>query len=279
MADIDGPRYVMISPVKSKSYVKMFHSTLTFPFYLSSKLCSSEKTEFSNVSRNNKKNLFFAIVELFCRQAAKAKQAGQKEQDDAQHVRQVEMRKAELKAEVQKAGEQEKTKRLEIQQQLQLAKNEQQRIEAREIAKLKLEEEKTKQLQFDYQDKRDRANDRARQSKLEYETNAAKSELEVWLEQEKSNRVKAQNEQKRMETEAVEHTKQLEIALKIVTKLVQIGTDKTTINTQLSKMLGGEFPEEIGKVNIPSFPNTTKFKNITKEQLKVRKIRPQSVHN
>ena len=34
MADIDGPRYVVISPVKSKSYVKMFHSTLTFPLSL-----------------------------------------------------------------------------------------------------------------------------------------------------------------------------------------------------------------------------------------------------
>ena len=96
----------------------------------------------------------------------------------------------------------------------------------------------------------------------------------MWLEQEKSKRVNAQNEQKRKETEAVERTKQLGIVVQMVTKLAEIGTDKATINAQLWKMLGGEFSEEIGKVNIPSFPNSMKFKffeNMTKEQPKVSK--------
>ncbi|XP_064400186.1 inner centromere protein B-like [Halichondria panicea] len=215
----------------------------------------------------------------------------------AAHTRQLEIRQAELKADVQKTKEEEETKRLEakerskqleIQQQMQAAeiqaKNEQQRIEARVVeakTKLRLEEEKTKQV--DSQNKRDNMKEETKQLERKCAINNANADREVKLKQEQTEQVNAQNEQKRKEIEAVERTKQLDLAAKLVSVLAEIGTDKATINAQLRMMLGGELPpEKIEKVSLPPPPNTIQFKfleNMTKEQPKAskRKIERQRV--
>lgn len=209
--------------------------------------------------------------------ARERENALQREADDAEQARQMEITRTQIEAGMRKTQEEEETKRTnhakDVETALRRTREEEETKRLKDEKEFEVEKEK---IEAEKQAKV--MQEKTKQIQAEWKAEITKGELDFQIAQEKTKQAKIQADVDMKRIEAEQKAKQM-IADKetlahcdsIVASLVKGGSDKVFIESLLSKMLDFTVPppEKVGKGHFPSIHNSSQLKflaALTKEK-------------